>query len=390
MNVLLVNLNQVGQGTYWRALSLGRELVRRGHAVTLLATSRRSRTRLVEREVDGVRLVETPDLFHGSLRSGWDPWNALRRVLWLRGRTFDLVHAFESRPTVIFPSLYAARRGAALVMDWCDWFGRGGSVEERPNPLVRAVLRPVETFFEEHYRTRAQGTTVICTTLREKALRLGLNPESILMLPNGADVHRLEPLPQAGARERLGLPAGAFLIGYVGSIFRRDAEFMARAIDRVRSQLPEARLLVAGYCPVDVRTLVQDPQAVIQTGRLDDADLNAYLAAADLFWLPLTDSNANRGRFPLKLTDYLAVGRPVVATAVGDVPRFLEDGATGLLSPDDPAVFAEKTIELAADPARREAMGCRAREAAETRLAWSRLAEELEGLYKMTLAERRA
>ncbi len=120
---------------------------------------------------------------------------------------------------------------------------------------------------------------------------------------------------------------------------------------------------------------------MVQTGRLDEKALNLYLACADVFWLPLEDSNANRGRFPLKLTDYLAVGRPIVATAVGDVATLLGEETAGLVSLPEPQAFAVQTLRLFNEPVLREAMGRNGRLLAEGRLNWENLAEELERFY---------
>jgi glycosyltransferase involved in cell wall biosynthesis len=385
MKILMLAFNQVHQGTYWRAFCLARELVRRGHQVTLMATSKQNRGKCITREEEGVELVETPDLFSGALRSGWDPWNTLRRIAWLRGRKFDLVHAFESRPTVIFPALYIHNQGVPLVMDWADWFGKGGSVEERPNPIVRALLRPVETFFENHYRTRAVRTTVICSALYEKAIQLGVPDETILRLPNGADINSRELYPVAEARLAVGLPPNEPVIGYVGTIFPKDAQLMVDAFEIVLRHLPSARLVIAGYCRYDVRSGVSRPENVIQTGFLDNRTLNQYLSSCDLFWLPLRDSNANRGRFPYKLTDYMALNRPVVATTVGDIPEILNNEGIGLLSPDSAQPFAECTLQLLANPGQREEMGRKARKLAETRFSWKEISVELETLYQAAL-----
>lgn len=386
----MVVFNQVGRGTYWRAFHIGRYLASRGHHVSLMATSPDRLSGMAIRQMEGITLIETPDLFSGSLRSGWDPWNVLNRLLWLRDKEFDLVHAFEGRPTAIYPALYIRKRlQIPLVMDWCDWFGRGGSVEERPSRLVRFILRPVETFFEEHFRTQADGTTVICSLLRDKALALGVNQATILSFPNGSDIKRLKPIPQAAARQQAGLPAQAFILGYLGRIFQRDAELMAKAFDQVHAHIPKARLLIAGDCPADFRGLVQDPSAVIQTGRLDDEQLNIYLASCDILWLPMSDSNANRGRLPLKLTDYLAIGRPVVATAVGDVPAIFQEGSIGLLSPAEPEAFAAATLRLYQGEQLREDMGRQARRLAEERFDWAILTSQLESYYQGLISQNR-
>ena len=382
MKILFLCLNEVGKGTYWRALYLGRELARRGHAVTLLATAKESRFHLSVRQVEGVTLLETPDLFSGSLRSGWDPWNALRRVAWLRGEDFDVVHGFETRPTVLLPALYEKRlRGCPLVLDWADWFGRGGSVEERSNRLLRNLLRPVETFFEERFRGEADRTTVICSLLNAKAQALGVAPATILHLPNGCNTERFFPVERDAARQRIGLSPSGLMIGYCGTIFPRDAQLMAAAFDRVRAEQPDARLLVIGYCPVDMRPLVASPEAVVQTGYVADGQINDYFNSCDICWLPFHDTNANRGRWPMKLNDYMAAGRPTVATAVGDVADLIRQEPIGLLAAVDPLSIAQQSERLANAPALCREMGARARELAISRFSWASLAGQLETLY---------
>ena len=385
-HILMLVFNQVGKGTYWRAFHLGRHLARLGHQVTLLATARQARAGVTTRCEQGVTIVEMPDLLPGALRSGWDAWASLRRCAWLHSRQFDLIHAFECRPTVLLPALYARRRsGAPLIFDWCAWFGRGGSVEERRNPLIRTVLRPVETFFEERFRARADAATVICTTLHQKALALGVPSDSILPLRDGADVEGIVPRDRAASRAALGLPLGAPIVGYVGAIFPRDAKLMAQAFDRIRQACPQARLLLIGYVNIPVEELVASPAAVIRSGQLSYSQLNDYLGACDLCWLPYRDSGANRGRWPLKLNDYMAAGRPTVASAVGDVATVLGTYDIGALALDTPADLADKVSELLSDPARRERQGRTARLVAERDFDWRLRAAELDTFYERVL-----
>ncbi|OQY43469.1 MAG: hypothetical protein B6242_14615 [Anaerolineaceae bacterium 4572_78] len=386
MKILLIVFNWVGKGTYWRALKFAEHLCRRGREVTLLATSQHNRIGIEERIINQVRLVETPDLFTGSLRSGWDMWNVCNRIAWLRNHDFDIVHVFEARPVALFPALYMQRiKHISLVMDWADWFGKGGSVEERPNPIIRNILRPVETFFEEHFRTWADGTTVICTTLQQKATELGVPPNTIVMLPNGCDTERFEVIPHQIARRRLHFPHDMLIIGYMGSIFQHDAELMACAFDIICQQIADVRLLVIGYCPIDIRQLVKKPQYVIQTGFIEDEYLNNHLASCDVCWLPFKNTNANKGRWPLKLNDYMAVGRPTIATAVGDVVSLFETEPIGLLAEDNPMSFAEKSMQLLHDSTLRLEMGTHARHVAETRFSWADLTRRLEDLYQYIL-----
>lgn len=388
MRILHIVSNQTGRGTYWRAYHLGRVLAARGHAVSLMATSPTARWMVHQHEESAVRLVETPDWLPGPLRSGWDPWNTISRIDWLRRNEFDLVHAFESRPVVVYPALAARQRGSALVMDWCDWFGHGGSVEERPNPLVRTVLRPVETYFENHYRTRADGTTAINTLLVQKAVDLGVSPWSILLLRNGSDTSQ-PILDVACARQAMGIAGSGPVVGFSGGTYPGDAEFMAEAFNHLRRALPDAKLLLAGNFNRPIETMVDSPSAIVRTGVLPAPQMLRYLATCDVCWLPLRDTGANRGRWPMKLNDYMAAGRPVVATDVGDLRDVIGQHSLGVVTQADPQTFADATVELLRDESRRRRLGQAARQAAEGPFSWDKLGQDLEAFYLKCMAERK-
>lgn len=388
MRVAMLVFNQPGRGTYWRALNFARPLCARGHSVTLLMTAPQERRRFrVSYECAGrLALVEAPDLLPGSLRSGWDPWASLARSAWLAISRFDLLHAFECRPTVILPALAArARTGAPLVIDWCDWFGSGGSIEERPSRLVRALLRWPETFFETRFRAGADATTVINPFLGRYAAALGAPPASIRLVPNGCDTAGWAIEPQQTARAALGLPLDAPLVGYVGAIFPRDADLMARSFDQLAARCPAARLLALGYCNIAIETLVRHPERVLRTGPLDTPTLRRYLRACSVAWAPLSDTGANRGRWPLKLNTYMEAALPFVTTDIGDLAAFVRRYPAGVVAAPNPAALAERTLALLDDPARAAAYGAYGRRLAEGELSWARVGDLVERVYQQCL-----
>lgn len=374
--------NRIGRGTYWRALNFGRELVKSGHSVTVLAMSDRRILRFTEYYDDGVRIIESPDLLPGIFRSGWDIWDVVRRILRVKHLHFDLVHSFECRPVAIYPALYLHKiQKIPLVTDWGDWFGRGGSVEERANPFIRMILRPIETYYEENYRADANGTTVINEFLRNKAIGLGVDPGTILLLRNGSDIKNIQPLPKEEAREQLHLPRLDPIIGYIGSIFHQDAELMAEAFLKMKEDMPNVKLLVAGYFNADIEMLTGCPESIIRTGVIDFKEIGLFLSACDICWLPLRDSGANRGRWPIKLNDFIAAGCPVVTTDVGDLGEFVTDNGFGLVSPDVAHKLSEVVLSLISDPERCLQMGMKARHIAETTYSWKNVAKQLENFY---------
>jgi glycosyltransferase involved in cell wall biosynthesis len=324
-----------------------------------------------------VRVVETPDWLPGRGRTGWDAWDTLRRILYVRGERWDLVHAFDSRPAVILPALAA---GAPLVLDWADWWGRGGTITERTTgPLVRHLVGPLETWFEEHFRTRAQASTVISRALEERAVGLGVKRETVCRIPNGCDVESVRPLERGACRDALGLPRDAPILGHLGAMNASDAEVLFGAWERLTRKRGGCTLLLVGRHYVRVPAI----EGIVELGYVPRETLLQSLGACDVLLAPLQDTIASRGRWPSKLNDYLAAGRPVAACAVGDVRELFERHAAGVTSEPTPDAFARAIEELLEDSDARETMGRNARAVAENELSWDRLAGHLENHYRI-------
>lgn len=387
MRILYLSFNMPwrGGGTFYRVMGFARALVRRGHTVTVIATSPNAHWRINAENWDGVDVVLTPAWLAGKLRTGWDPYEIVARCRWINGRSFDIIHGFESRPVVIYPALYARRQsGSALVLDWCDWFGRGGSVEERPW-WIRPFLRPVETFHEERFRRLAHGTTVINSVLSRRAVQLGVPPETIHWLPNGTDVQKVQPVDKVAARRRLQLPLDAPLVGHLGQAFPQDAALIKDAFIRVQRTYPDARLLLIGNAKTDIAGYFAHASAILETGFVTQEEMTLYLAAADLLWLPLNDTVANRGRWPMKINDYMSAGRPVVSTRVGDLVQLFDaERPVGVLTEPDANDFAAKTMQLLGDADSQAVYGENGRFRAENEFAWPLVAANLEAFYRET------
>src|SRR5687768_221668 len=345
MKIVYFNHNVVGTGTYLRAYRLACEVARRGPDVTVVTTSARARYGIAKRQEGGVTVVEAPDLTWGRARTGWDPYNTLVRCLSVIDRDVDIIHAFDSRPAVIIPALYLRRRtGARLVMDWADWWGRGGTIVERTPGISRRVIEPVETWFEERFRTEADLTTTICTPLLERVVSLGVPREQTRLVPNGcSEIGRSE---RGEARRRLGIADNLPLLVHLGAAFRRDIDLMLQAFKTVRARVPGAQLVFAGSLPVALPPM----DGVRALGRVSDVDVAHWLAAADACVLPMCDTIANRGRWPSKVNEYLAAGRAVAITDVGDVASWIRNHGCGAVAEASPDVFADAIVDLLGSP----------------------------------------
>ncbi len=388
MKILFIGLNQTGVGTYWRMFQFGKHLVQMGHEVTICCTSPGRRWGVNRFERDGIQVVEAPDLLWGPLRSGWGFWNCLNRIWWLKDQSFDLIHAFETRPTVIFPALFGKHiKRIPLFLDWGDWFGRGGSVEERANPMHRAILRVVDTFFENRFRRVGLGTTVICSLLEQKTIEAGMSPADVLQIKDGANIQDFVPVDQIRCREKLGLSQDRFLVGYLGNIYPSDAELLVESFDALCQLRDDVDFVWIGYTNRPIKEMVAEPNRVILSGKIPYAELSLWLSSCDLHWLPYQDSGTNRGRWPMKLNDYMSAGKPTVATAVGDVTHVVANYEIGVLAEPTAEDVAEKVSELLSNPSHLIELGKNARATAETEFDWLKQCHRLVAFYEEKLGQ---
>jgi len=375
VRLLFLNHNFRYNGTYYRAQPMAEQLAARGHTVTLLCVSRTRRWRAAWSTVNGVRVGELPGVAFGATAEGYGPLDVLGRVAHTLAERYDLIHMFDHKPNATFAGFLGGRwRGARLVADWADWWSGPGAINATPARVP--LIRRFEAWWEPRSKLWADGVVVITLALQARAEALGCR--RVLYLPTGAALDRIRPLPQSEARRRLNLPPEARLIGFIGA-GQGDLEIVFQAL----RALPEARLMIIGREQPRVAELAQRcgvAARVWQTGFVPDDDVQVYLACADVMCLPMADTPANRGRLPNKLLDYMAAGRPTVASPVGDVRALLERHGGGVLAA--PEAFGAALRDLLADPARRAALGAEARRAAETHFNWRNLIPQLESFYQ--------
>lgn len=384
MNILMLNHNVIWRSTFFRAFYFARELAARGHRVTVATISRDRLFRPRVSELEGVTIVETPDLGVSLARTGWDLWDSAFRAAYFQRQHFDIVHGFDCRPVVLAPSLLL-RLGsrARWVSDWADWWGRGGAISERKSWIGRVAFAPLETFLEERFRWLASQVTVTSRALYERCLAMDLRRDRVHYIPSGANVRTIQVRDRVACRQTLQLPAQAPIACFVGYV-QYDLELVIRAFAVVHARLPDARLLLVGPPHKRARELVKRlalEQVVIDVGAQPFAAVESYLGAADVLLMPMSNNLMNRARGPIKLGDYMAAGRPIVANPVGDLVDAFRRDEIGLLAEDTPEDYGTAIASLLGDPARSAQLGRNARRAAEERYAWSQYAPQLEAVY---------
>jgi glycosyltransferase involved in cell wall biosynthesis len=162
---------------------------------------------------------------------------------------------------------------------------------------------------------------------------------------------------------------------------------------RVRTRLPEARLLLVGSGELEavIRQrikLLHLESHVIFTGRVPHSDVMRYYSVMDVLVYPRVKSRITDLTPPLKPLEAMAMRKAVIGSDVGGLRELLDDGRAGLLfKAGDSDDLAERLVRLLTDSAAREALAAAGREYVLREHAWDRLVMHYQRLY-LSLTER--
>lgn len=224
--------------------------------------------------------------------------------------------------------------------------------------------------------------------------RYQVPPEKTVLIESATDPELFRPLDGNACRQRLGLdPAGRY-VGFVGSFFRHQGiDVLIDAAPNVVRRFPDVRFLLVGDGimrrawaeTISKRGL---SASFVFTGQVPYSEVPLYIGATELCVAPFL---ADRGdASPLKLFDYLACGRPVVASAIRPLHDLLSR-AEGIapVPPEDPEALAKEIVRLLEDQEAARRLGENGRRWVLEAHSWRAAAKRLLRVCEEVLQERR-
>jgi glycosyltransferase involved in cell wall biosynthesis len=204
----------------------------------------------------------------------------------------------------------------------------------------------------------------------------GVPASKILVVPNAVDCNLFDP----ERYQALSIPTPEFTVGYVGSLIGwQGLDLLLRALSIIRDQdklYIRAVLVGDGPARADLEQLTQELELVNQTmflGRLPREQIPGVIAHFDICFAGHLSGGSGSVYFsPLKLYEYLAMAKPVIASATEDARRLVADGETGFLFPTGDLVGLIRALRDAHTYQRElREMGKRARERIVAHHSWT-------------------
>ncbi len=296
------------------------------------------------------------------------PLSIAEKSLCILSKKPDIIHCFKTLPTSGIPSVLGKIKGSHLIVDWDDFEGFGGFADKDPFPF-----NYIADLFEKWIVRKADALTVVSSFLEKKAREYGFRGP-VYFIPNGADTEGIKcSFPKPSEKIRLiftGLLHKSSDLGFVLESMKFLGNDFELAIIGDGPRRKEFEMLAKNLGLKNVSFLGMKPREAVKE----------YLYKSDIALMPFTDSISNRSRSPVKLGEYLAAGKPVVANPVGIIKDIIENGKNGILTKDNPEDFA-RGIEKLRSRKLMEKISKNARKTAE-KYSWKNIAEKLRKVYE--------
>lgn len=310
---------------------------------------------------------------------------AIRYGAWLAERLYGPLRQLQ--PSFLYQRyslgnatgvLLSRRLGVPLVLEY-----NGSEVWVSRNWIRHLRHEQLATEIEVVNLRHAHLISVVSQVLQEELIDRGVEPERIVIHPNGITPEQFDPenLADLAAtlRDELGIPRGATVAGFIGTFsYWHGIEVLAEAIPAMLQRQPALRFLLIGDGPLapKLHSRLRGEIArgsVVMTGLVDQAKAPIHLMACDICLSPHVE-NPDGSRFfgsPTKLFEYMALGKGIVASDLEQIGEVLIHEESALLTPPgDATAFTEGVLRLVGDPALRHRLGARAREEVLARYTW--------------------
>jgi len=246
-------------------------------------------------------------------------------------------------------------------------------------------------FLDSRLLRRMAAIIAVAESVAEAMARRGIPSDRVTIIRNGLDLQAfvapsLSPQRKRQLRADLGVPDGRRIIGCVGRLEpQKGYDVLLAAFARLLAEAPDLHLVIVGdgslrdVLAAQARQLGVTDHVTLAGVR---PDVTSLLRVFSLF----VSSSRSEG-MPMAVLEAAALQLPIVATAVGDVPRLIEDGVTGrLVPPGDPAALARAIEHVLEQPYRAPRLGASAAERVRTRFSALESARQTCDLYWRVLA----
>ncbi|MHA1734478.1 MAG: glycosyltransferase family 4 protein [Promethearchaeota archaeon] len=367
MKILSVNASGgiSREGTAWHRIStIGEYLRSRGHDVKYIHYYAESTDYSKVGKEELGKHIFAPSPVHISL---------LKHLSVLKSGNYDLVYANTHYGALRAMLGKLVRPRVPLILD-----AHGGLVEEylmsRTSSLRDSALYVLMKFVDALTTKFSDEIFCVSKKMVKRLRKRGVPAEKLHYVTNGVDLQFFSPRSREeieGFRKKLGLE-GKFIVGYLGKFQKWQGVDKLLEAGRELEDPEIIWLFVGGRDSFREKNIISVPR--VPRSRVPD-----YYSICDVLALPRPAHPATEIAAPTKFAEYIAMGKPVLTTSVGDAALFVREHQCGLVVPDNSVPSLIRGIrELHSKTGTElERMGANARELAEAEFDWKKIGEKI-------------
>lgn len=253
-------------------------------------------------------------------------------------------------------------------------------------PLYRRrskIMKPIVSLIENWTFKKADGIVVVSTYLKDHLIQRGFNKDKIIILTNAADPDRFKPNNDGSVRKKYKIAENT-VIGFVGGFYPwHGLDLLFNVFKYLSDKYGKAILLLVGDGPMKLaleKKVIEFHlgKRVIFPGCIPNHELDAYIAAFDIAVMP----HSNEYGSPMKIYEYMAMEKAVIAPKLGPLIDGINHGENGLLfEPENEEHLRESLCELLDNETLRKDMGKKGRLKILKQHNWNRNGESVINLF---------
>lgn len=360
-----------------------------GHEITLHAEDPKPKSSATEKLRAVLKRYTAPYLHElNTLRKNGSYYRRASRVV--SAEKPDLILA-RYKLYHLAPAFVARRFNLPFVV----WIDAPGAYEQRHYLRKFFQIPGLAEYLERTIVSMADRAMVVSEEIKKYLSHRPLLDGRIEVVPNGVDTEKFHPaLDGRDIRRRFPFE-DAVIFGFVGSFSpwhgMERLKFLLESGLKLHSR---ACFLLVGDGPrrPELEAFIAakgwDKSRIQFSGHIPHAEVPRYIAAMDVCLLPYDQEMEGFYFSPLKLFEYLACGKPVLASGIGQIRQVIQEGVNGLL---DSAHTSEDTLrqlkKLIENPDLRRRLGENARQTVLSQYTWYQTARKIEQIFESVLRD---
>ncbi len=247
----------------------------------------------------------------------------------------------------------------------------------------KPVLNSLISWLDKLAAKKANHLITVTQGLKDYLLELNQRPEKeITVIPNGVNTSKFRPMNMEEARKKHGIDEGNLVI-FMGTLAHwQGISFLIEAVEILKNENFTVLIVGSGPIELELREIVKKNKLegkIKFTGPVEYQDIPGYINCGNICVAPFTiDRNMKIGLSPLKVYEYGACGKSVVASRIKNLEFIEQENIGKLVEPEDPKALAEGIKSMLANQEEAETMGQNARKLMETQYSWDCIAQRIQ------------